>query len=118
MVAKERRPQRQRRRRRNDKGLNRPKRGRERKTRGRKTEKLSGETEKGKGLEGDRVEKRQSTVRPSERGTRRERRTHIYRGSVEERQVHPCAAVAVAVAETEPALVIYINPIIAWRFPN
>lgn len=32
--------------------------------------------------------------------------------------LHPCAAVAVAVAETEPALVIYINPIIAWRFPN
>jgi len=45
-------------------------------------------------------------------------RDGMRRGRERDGVLHPCAAVAVAVAETEPALVIYINPIIAWRFPN
>lgn len=38
--------------------------------------------------------------------------------SKREKACYPNTAVAVAVVETEAALVIYINPIIAWRFPN
>lgn len=66
------------------------------------------------------MEKRGNAFRPSEIPLARARQEYMVytRWMEEERQLHPCAAVAVAVAETEPALVIYINPIIAWRFPN